>query len=567
MPNQNLNSKLSRRLEFVPKLWIVLKGGYSFALFKSDLIAGITVSIIALPLSMAFAIASGVDPVRGLYASIIAGILISALGGTYSLVGGPAGAFIVVVYNIVQDHGYDGLMIVTFLAGIFLLIAAFARIGNLMKYIPYPLVIGFTSGIAITIFSTQVKDFFGLTINPYPSEFIPKWIAIISSLSTINWTTFYVALGSLFLIILVKRFLPILPWAITAIVLAAIVCKIFNLPVETIATKYGQIPRTLPPFGFPAITHKLSNWHMLIPDAMTIAFLVGISSLLAALVADGMTGRTHKSNCELMGEGIANLVVTFFGGIPSTGAIARTAANIKAGGKTPVSGIVHSLVLIAIILVFAPWVSQVPLASLSAVLMMVSWNMSQAYHFKHLFKAPRGDVAILLTTFFLTIFVDLTVGVGVGMVVAAFVFIKRVGESSKIAPFDMDKFYEDDEHNKETIEHKKLPRGVEIYEISGPFFFGLADSLKDVLNDLEFKPKVFILKMKNVPTIDATGMHSLKEFYFKCKRDKTQLILFGPQKEVLDSLDKYGFIKLVGEKMIYQNFDEALKKSKELVSS
>lgn len=567
MAEQKQNSSPSRRLEFVPKLWIVLKNGYSFAYFKSDFIAGITVSIIALPLSMAFAIASGVDPVRGLYASIVAGILISAFGGSYSLIGGPAGAFIVVVYNIVQEHGYDGLMIVTFLAGIILLIAAFTRVGNLMKYVPYPLVIGFTSGIAITIFSTQVKDFFGLTINPYPSEFIPKSTAILSSFSTINWATFYVAISSLVLIILVKKFLPILPWAITAIVSAAIVCKIFNLPVETIATRYGQIPRTLPPFGFPEINHKLGHWHMLIPQAMTIAFLIGISSLLAALVADGMTGRTHKSNCELMGEGIANLVVTFFGGIPATGAIARTAANIKAGGKTPIAGIIHSIVLIAIILVFAPWVSQVPLASLSAVLMMVSWNMSQAYHFKHLFKAPRGDVIILLTTFLLTIFVDLTVGVGVGMVVAAFVFIKRVGESSKIVPFEGDQFYEDDEHNKETIEHKKLPHGVEIYEISGPFFFGLADSLKDVLNELEFKPKVFILKMKNVPTIDATGMHSLKEFYFKCRRDKTQLILFGPRDNVLESLDKYGFLDLVGTQMIYQNFDEALKKSREIVSS
>lgn len=565
--NQNFkeNSSLNKN-EFIPKAWVALKQGYSLALFKADLIAGVTVGIVALPLSMAFAIASGLPPIVGLYTAIIAGLLISLFGGGYTQIGGPAGAFIVVVYEIIQANGYEGLVVVTLLAGVFLLIAAFSRFGSLIKYIPYPIIIGFTAGIAVVIFSLQINSFLGLKIDPEPNGFISKWSAIFSNLSQLNLATFYVGLGTLLTIIGIKKFIPKIPWGIGSIVISGVVCWVFKIPVETIATRYGQIPRKLPVFHLPHLSLFFSKWPALIPDALTIAFLIAISSLLSAVVADGMTGRRHKSNCELMGQGIANIICVLFGGMPATGAVARTATNIKAGGKTPIAGVLHSLTLLAVLLLFAPVVSQVPLTSLAAVLIVVSWNMSQAYHFLHLFKSPAGDIIILLTTFILTIFVDLTVGVGAGMIIASFIFIKRVGDSSKIGPIPIrnERDVEELEANLESIAQKDIPKGVEIYEIAGPFFFGLADSLKDVLTNLEKPPKAFILRMRKVPTIDASGLHALKEFYLKCKRDKTHLILSGVQPEVLQLLDKYELTNLIREEMIFHNFDKALKKATEL---
>ncbi|MCB1081335.1 MAG: sulfate permease [Chlamydiia bacterium] len=552
--------------EFIPKSWICLKNKYSFSLFKSDLAAGITVGVVALPLAMAFAIASGVSPVSGLYTAIIAGFLISLLGGSYSQIGGPTGAFVVIIYNIVQNHGYEGLVLVTLIAGVILLIAAFSRLGSLIKYIPYPLVIGFTSGIAVLIFSSQIKDFLGLHIENLPVEFIPKWITIFSALPSWNPSTFGVALSTLLIILLIRRFFPVVPWGITAIVITGFFSWFLHLPVETIANRFGEIPREFPSFSFPHFSMHLGKWHSLIPEALTVAFLAGIESLLSALVADGMTGRRHKSNCELMAQGVANIASVLFGGIPATGAIARTATSIKTGSKTPFAGVFHALTLLLIIFAFAPLVSQVPLASLSAVLIMVAWNMSEVHHFRHLFKAPSYDIVILLTTFILTILVDLTVAVGVGMVLSAFLFMKRIGEVSKIAPlyFTKELELEAEEFNKESFEKNAVPPGVEIYEISGPFFFGLADSLRDVLPQLKSKAKVFILRMRKVPVIDASGMHALREFYYRCQKDKTVLLLSGVNESVLKSLRKFGLTELIHEEFIFPHIDLALKKSIEI---
>ncbi|MGE0198043.1 MAG: SulP family inorganic anion transporter [Simkaniaceae bacterium] len=559
-------NKASYFKEFIPKSWICLKNNYSFSLFKSDLAAGITVGVVALPLAMAFAIASGVSPVSGLYTAIIAGFLISLLGGSYSQIGGPTGAFVVIIYNIVQNHGYEGLVLVTLIAGVILLIAAFSRLGSLIKYIPYPLVIGFTSGIAVLIFSSQIKDFLGLHIENLPVEFIPKWITIFSALPSWNPSTFGVALSTLLIILLIRRFFPVVPWGITAIVITGFFSWFLHLPVETIANRFGEIPREFPSLSFPHFSMHLGKWHSLIPEALTVAFLAGIESLLSALVADGMTGRRHKSNCELMAQGVANIASVLFGGIPATGAIARTATSIKTGSKTPFAGVIHALTLLLIIFAFAPLVSQVPLASLSAVLIMVAWNMSEVHHFRHLFKAPSYDIVILLTTFILTILVDLTVAVGVGMVLSAFLFMKRIGEVSKIAPlyFTKELELEAEEFNKESFEKNAVPPGVEIYEISGPFFFGLADSLRDVLPQLKSKAKVFILRMRKVPVIDASGMHALREFYYRCQKDKTVLLLSGVNESVLKSLRKFGLTELIHEEFIFPHIDLALKKSIEI---
>jgi len=555
--------------EFVPKSWICLKT-YKLSLFRNDLLAGITVGLVALPLAMAFAIASGLTPEKGLHTAIIAGFIISFLGGSRFQIGGPTGAFVVIIYDIVQRIGYDGLVLVTLMGGVILLIAAFSRLGALIKYIPYPLITGFTTGIAVIIFSSQIKDFLGLKMAHVPADFIPKWTAMFSALPTFDLSTFSLALGTLILIILIRRFLPVLPWGIASVAVATIIAYTFHLPVETIASRFGEIKRSLPSFSVPDFFSMFSHLREYIPDAITIAFLAGIESLLSAVVADGMAGTRHKSNCELMGQGIANICSVSFGGIPATGAIARTATNIKTGAKTPVAGMIHALTLLLIILAFAPIVSQIPLAALSAVLVMVAWNMSEIEHFRHLFKAPLGDVAVLLTTFLLTVLVDLTVAVGVGMILAVFVFVKRMGDLSQIvslATLEKEYTQESEKYDLEMLDRKKIPHGIEIYEITGPFFFGVADSLKSVLSNLEFRPKVFILRMRKVPAIDASGMYALKDFYQKCKREGTILILSGVSASLQKSLKKFGIINLIGERHIFPHIDAALGYATQVVTN
>ena len=555
--------------EFVPKSWIILKNQYSMKLFKGDLFAGVTVGIVALPLSMAFAMASGVSPEKGIYTAIIAGFLTSLLGGSRFQIGGPTGAFVVIIYGIVQREGYEGLVLASLLAGVFLLIAAFSRMGSLIKYIPYPLVTGFTTGIAVVIFSSQVVDFFGLKIAKVPADFIPKWMAIFSSFSTWNPLTCGVAFGTFVLILLIRRFLPIVPWAIGSVATATAVCYGFNLPVETIASRFGAVSSSLPVLSFVGFSFSISEVHSLVVNAMTIAFLAAVESLLSAVVADGMAGTRHRSNCELMAQGVANIGSALFGGIPSTGAIARTAINVKVGGKTPVAGMIHAVILTLIILFFSSVVGKIPLAALSALLVMVAWNMAELDRFHHLFKAPKGDVVVLLTAFFLTVLVDLTVAVSVGMVLASFLFMKRVSSTSSVMSLSSLEKSETEEAEKQDLvvfqERKAVLKGIEVYDVTGPFLFGVADSLKSILSEIELPPKVFILRIHKVPIIDASGMHALREFYEKCHREKTEFLLSGINPLLRASLKKYGLITLIGEEKIFLRFDEALKRAEALM--
>ncbi len=567
-----MRKEKKRWVDFVPKSFVCLfKEPYSLPIFRKDLQAGVTVGIVALPLAMAFAIAAGVGPERGIYTAVIAGFLISLLGGSRFQIGGPTGAFVVIVYDIIARQGYGGLIAATLIAAVLLVIMGLCRMGTWIKYVPYPLVTGFTTGIAVIIFSSQMKEFLGLKIIQLPSDFIPKWGAILKALPTADAAAFGVGAGTLAVIVLVRRFIPTVPWGIASIVLATLVSWGFHLPVATIASRFGEIPRMLPFPSLPALPTSFSNWHHLVPDAITIAFLAGIESLLSAVVADGMTGHKHKSNCELVAQGIANLGSCVFGGIPATGAIARTATNIKTGGRTPVAGMIHAVTLFLIVLMFAPIVSMIPMAALSAVLLMIAWNMSEVERFRHLLKAPFGDVAVLLAAFFLTVLVDLTVAVEVGMILAAFLFMKRTSELSNAVT--LSKFAEEngggliEEKDPDAISKKKVPPHVEVYEINGPFFFGIADSLQNVLTNMELPPKVFILRMRKVPAIDATGLHALGDFYDKCRRMGTMLILSGVKGVLAEEFKKFGVEKKVGKQNIFPHIDAALKRADELVKA
>lgn len=555
---------------FIPKSWDFVFHNYKLTYLKSDLFAGITVGLVALPLAMAFAIASGAPPEKGLYTAIIAGFLISLFGGSRYQIGGPTGAFVVIIFSIIQKHGYEGLVLISLLAGIILLVASFCKLGNWIKFIPYPLVTGFTTGIAVIIFSSQVKDFFGLDLREVPAEFIPKWEAILSAMNTIHWPAFYVAAGTLALIIIIRKFFPFLPWGITSVAFATAITWGFHLPVETIYTKFGELKRAFPIPVLPQFAIGLNNWASFLADAFTIAFLAGIESLLSAIVADGMAGTKHKSNCELMAQGIANIASVSLGGIPATGAIARTATNIKSGAKTPLAGMIHSFTLLLILAAFAPIVSQISLASLSAVLMMIAWNMSEIGHFRRLFKAPAGDIGVLLTTFLLTVLANLTIAVAVGMVLSSFLFMKRVGDISKIASLaELQKAesIEEEPYDIDAIDKKIIPPQVEVYEIAGPFFFGVADSLKTILVNLERPPKIFIIRMRKVPAIDASGMHALREFHIKCKKQGTLLLLSGVTPSLKTALEKFGIIKELGKDHIFSHIDQALAYSSSVVAS
>lgn len=523
-----LADMLKKYHEFIPKSFFFLRK-YNRSYFKKDLTAGFTVGIVALPLAIAFAIASGVPPERGLYTAIIAGFLISFLGGSRVQIGGPTGAFVVIVYSVVQRHGYEGLVLATFLAALMLIALGILRFGTLIKYIPFPLTTGFTTGIALIIFSSQIKDFFGLDLNAVPANFIEKWGAYFSAFPTWDPTTFGVALCSLLSILLLRRYYPKLPWGITAIVLATAVCWGFGLDVATIGSRFGELPRTLPSPSFHIDFTKIRD---VFPDAITIALLAGIESLLSAVIADNMIGTRHKSNCELIAQGIANLGSIVFGGIPATGALARTATNVKTGAQTPVAGMIHAIVLFFCMLILAPLVGHIPLAALSAVLVVIAWNMSELHHFRSLLKAHKGDVAILLSAFFLTVFVDLTVAVEVGVILAAFLFMKRMSDRPHVI----------------SAHSKNLEQGIEVYELQGPFFFGVADQLKDVFQNLETVPKIFILRMKHVPVLDATGLHALKEFHRRCEQEKTKLILSEVQAEPALLLKKFGLEHLIETK-------------------
>ncbi len=486
---------------YLPKSLVCLREGFSRQQILGDLFAGVTVGMIALPLAMAFGIASIPDgvmnpagispPAMGLYTAIVAGFLISLLGGSRVQIGGPTGAFIVIIYGVAARHGYAGLATATVMAGIIVILMGLCRLGTVIKFIPYPVTTGFTAGIAVIIFSSQVKDFAGLRMGAVPAEFIEKWQAYFANLASWSPAAVSIGVGTLLLMLLLRRFAPRIPAAIVAVAVASCLTSLLHLQIDTIGSRFGGIPHTLPIPSLSAIDLKL--FRDLIPDAFTIALLIAIESLLSAVVADGMTGGRHKADCELVGQGIANIAAILFGGIPATGAIARTAANIKSGGRTPLAGIVHAFTLLAIILIAAPLASAIPLSALAAVLIMVAWNMSEFDEFRSLFRAPPSDVFVLLTTFGLTVFTDLRLAVGVGMVLASMLFMKRMADVSNINAITREFDQSDEElgnlKDPNSTASRDVPPGVEVYEINGPFFFGVADRLKDVLHNLERRQK------------------------------------------------------------------------------
>ncbi len=515
---------------FVPKLYTTLRQGYRLADFRQDVIAGLTVAIVALPLAMALAIASGATPDKGLITAVVAGFIISALGGSRFQIGGPTGAFVVVVFDVIQKHGYDGLIVATLMAGIVLTIAGFARLGTWIKYIPTPVVTGFTAGIAVIIFSSQIKDFFGLSMAQVPAEFTAKWQAFWAARDSVAPASIAVALGSLAIIVALRKFAPKFPGFLIAIVLASLTVAMLGLPIDTIGTRFGGIAASLPAPHLPLVVWaRLPD---LLPSALTIAFLAGIESLLSAVVADGMTGRRHRSNCELVAQGVANIGSALFGGMPATGAIARTATNIRSGARSPIAGMAHALFVLLFMLLFAPLANYIPLASLAAVLTIVAWNMSEIHRWPRLLRGPWGDRLVLLITFGLTVMVDLTVAIEVGVVLAAILFMHRMAQVATIstgeALFEADR---DDlaRPGSAYTQRDALPPGVEVFKLRGPLFFGAVDRLSDLLDRVAGTQKVIILRMREVSMIDSTGATKLRDFVDQCGRRGTKIVVSGLQ--------------------------------------
>lgn len=545
-----------------PKLYTTLKN-YNKEQFISDATAGVIVGIVALPLAIAFAIASGVTPEKGIITAIIAGFIISAFGGSRVQIGGPTGAFIIIVYGIVQNYGTTGLAIATIMAGIILVIMGLVKFGSLIKFIPYPVVVGFTSGIALLIFSTQIKDFFGLQIQKVPSEFHEKWLAYFENFYTINYYVFGIALLSLLIMVFWHKVTHRIPGSLIAIIVSTVLVIVFELPVDTIGSKFGEIPSSLPAPNSFAINLGLIK--SLIGPATAIALLAAIESLLSAVVADGMIGGKHRSNMELLAQGLANIVVPIFGGIPATGAIARTATNIKNGGRTPVAGIIHAVTLLLIMLFFGSYAKLIPMATLAAILVIVAYNMSEWHSFKSLLKSPKSDIVVLLTTFLLTVIFDLTIAIEIGMVLAVLLFMKRMAEVSNVSVITRELEDEEEKPDPNAIDKKQIPEGVEVFEINGPFFFGAAKKFKDQMLAIEKPPKVRIIRMRNVPAVDATGLQTLKDFYHDAKKHKTHLILSGVHTQPLYAMTQAGLFDLYGEENIFGNIDDALDHARELL--
>ena len=545
-----------------PKLFTTLKD-YSKKQFTSDLTAGIIVGIVALPLAIAFGIASGVTPDKGLITAIIAGFIISFLGGSKVQIGGPTGAFIVIVYGIVQQYGVNGLILATLMAGVILVIMGIARLGSIIKFIPHPVIVGFTSAIALIIFSSQVKDLLGLNVETVPAEFFDKWIVFSQNLFSINYWSFFIGAVSLIIIIFFPKVTHRIPGSIVAIIVATLLVDIFHLPVETIGSRFGDIPSSLPTPTFPDFDFEVIK--NLISPATTIALLAAIESLLSAVVADGMTGGRHRSNMELIAQGAANIVTPLFGGIPAAGAIARTATNIKNGGRTPVAGIVHAFVLLLIMLFFGSWAKLIPMPALAAVLIIVAYNMSEWRSFVEIFKYPKSDIAVLLTTFGLTIIFDLTIAIQIGMILAVLLFMRRMAMVSNVGVITRELQDEDEKVDVNSIQNKKVPDGVEVFEIKGPFFFGAVSKFRDTVRIVENPPKIIIIRMRDVPAIDSTGIHALEQLLKETKKHGTHLVLSGVHTQPLMALAQADFISRIGEENVHGNIDDALDRAREIL--
>lgn len=519
---------------------------------RTDALAGLTVAIVALPLAMALAIASGASPDKGLVTSVVAGFMISFLGGSRVQIGGPTGAFVVVVFNVIATHGYDGLVLATMLAGVILIVAGYARLGRTIKFIPYPVVTGFTAGIAVIIASSQVKDFLGLRIDNLPADFIPKWGAYFTHLGNLNTSALLIGAGSFLLIAVLRKVAPRVPGYLAAVVLSSLIVTLLHLPVDTIGSRFGQIPSGLPMPELPVFS--FAKFQEIIPAAFTIAFLAGIEALLSAVVADGMTGFKHRSNQELVGQGFANIVSAFFGGLPATGAIARTATNIRSGGRSPMSGMFHSLFLFAFMMLASNVMTYVPMTALAAILFMVAWGMSEAHRFVQIFKIGGNDRIILLLTFLLTVLVDLTVAIGVGVALASLLFMAQM---SKTVAFSSSP---DDDYDQ----RRDLPAGVEVFSISGPVFFGVTGEMIDTLKRMGQMPKVLIIRMRFVPFLDTSGVAALEDIVRQCSKAGTRIVFSGLQAQPQSILSRAHLG--IGENTLFaKDYDDAIKDAEKII--
>ncbi|MBP7474910.1 MAG: sulfate permease [Pyrinomonadaceae bacterium] len=553
---------MHRKLE--PKLLTVLREGYTLKQFRGDMLGGLTVGVVALPLSIALAIASGVKPEQGLYTAIFAGFVIAVLGGSRAQISGPTGAFIVIVYGIVQKYGYDGLVVATLIAGILLILMGLARMGAFLKFVPYPVVIGFTSGIALIIFSSQVSDFLGLKLEKVPADFTEKWIEYARHSATFDPSTLAVGAASLLIIVAWPKITRKVPGPLIAILAVTFAVQYFQIPVDTIASRFGEVPSSLPSPQFPVVTWPLVQ--QMFSPAITIAILAGLESLLAAVVADGMTGTRHRSNMELIAQGTGNIVSVMFGGIPATGAIARTATNIKSGGTTPFSAIIHCVFLLLVLLFIGKWAAMIPMATLAAILIVVAYNMSEWREFGHLLKSPRGDVAVLLATFLLTVFIELTVAIQVGILLAAFLFLQKMSAETHVDVIT-ENLKDDEEFQTRDMTGIKIPAGVEVFEIYGSLFFGAVRQFKESIRVVATKPRVLILRMRQVPTIDASGIHVLEELVKETK-DNGQLLIFSAvSRNVYRVMRKGGFVDQVGRKNFAPDIIAALDVAKDYLDS
>ena len=544
----------------VPKLVTTLKD-YTRQQFLTDAVAGVIVGVVALPLCIAFAIASGVTPDRGLYTGIVAGFVISALGGSRVQVGGPTGAFVVIVYGIVQRYGVEGLTVATLMAGVILVAMGVLKVGGAIKFIPFPVVTGFTSGIALIIFSGEVKDFLGLRMGAVPAEFVGKWQAYAQNAGAINPWAFAIAATTLGILVLWRRLPTRVPGPFVALIATTAAAAIFHLPVETIGTRFGQIAASLPR---PVVPHLgYAQVAVLVGPALTIAMLAAIESLLSAVVSDGMIGGRHRSNMELVAQGVANVVSPLFGGIPATGAIARTATNVKNGGRTPVAGNIHAQTLLLITLFFGRWASHIPMATLAGILVLVAYQMSEWRVFRAELRATKSDATVLLATFLLTVFVDLTVAIAVGMVLASFLFMRRMAEVTDVR-FVTREFgeIEEDRDDPNGLRRRRVPPGVEVFEIDGPFFFGAAEKFKEVFGQIARQPKVLVIRMRHVPAVDSSGLHVLEEVVRRARKDGTLVVLAEVHAQPMIALGNSRLLDELGEENVFGNIDDALNRAR-----
>ncbi|HEX3913384.1 MAG TPA: SulP family inorganic anion transporter [Steroidobacteraceae bacterium] len=548
----------SRWQLYVPKLVTILRRGYGLKDFQRDAVAGLTVAIVALPLAMALAIASGAAPEKGLHTAIIAGFLISALGGSRVQIGGPTAAFIPVVFTVIEKFGYGGLILCTLLAGLMLIAAGILRVGTLMKFMPQPVITGFTSGIAVSIFLSQVKDALGLRMGAVPAEFFSRLSAYAHHLGDFNAWSVGTALVSVAMIVILRRWRPAWPGFLIVVGGVTLLCMAFGIRTETIGMRFGGIPAALPHLSLPHI--PLERTRELFPSAFTIAFLAAVESLLSAVVADGMIGGRHRSNCELVAQGTANVTSALFGGLPATGALARTATNVRAGGRSPVAGMMHAAFLLLFVLALGPWLRYVPLAALAAVLVIVARNMAEIESFKHLMQGPVGDRAVLLLTFTLTVMFDLTIAIEVGLVLAAFLFMHRMAEvvSLKSDVSFLEEGEDAPDSPAESNQRAQLPPGVEVFQVSGPLFFAVANRLDEVVNQFPKPPRFFILRLRQVPLIDASGATALRQLIARCARAGTQVIFSGLRPQPREILSQMG-IHPNAHLQLAENFQDAVK--------